>query len=351
MSACCLLYLPVTYTDYQVNSEAKRMNSHKRTLRSVLTTFKRDKSALTPKDHIIVARWSGQHQIKRATDEELVFHQLMWLDDAIGDSNRFHLDPDAWRVCIERFASQFNLDVQHARNLVQSFVYDNASSQPVFLAIEGLDGSGKTVQTTMLKEYLESTNNRVLTLDFPQYESFFGNEIGKLLSGTNEESNAMNLDPKAMCLWYALDRWSTLSKIDWRNYDYVLFNRYTLSSAVYQTAREYDGLNWDFANWVFELEHVQLKLPIPDLYIVLETPVKDAKENVFKKKARTYVEGLDVYERSSELLSRCRKIYLELAKSEPDIQIVPCCTSEGTLKATETIRDNIIGIIQDYVLL
>ena len=324
------------------------MNIQKRTLKTALNTFTRDKSALTPRDRMMVSRWFGQNQINDTTDEETAFHQLMWLNDVIGDSDQSHLDLDAGRACIERFASQFHLDMPRAQNLVQSFIEDDTPRRPVILALEGLDGSGKTVQTALLREYLESANKSVLTLDFPQYESFFGKEIGKLLSGANKDSNAMDLDPKAMCLWYALDRWSTLSKTDWRNYDCVLFNRYTLSSAVYQTARKYDELNWDFANWVFELEHVQMQLPIPDLYIVLETPVKDAKNNVYKKDARTYVEGLDVYERSSTLLSRCRKIYLELAESEPDIQIVPCCTVDGTLKAAETIRDHIIKIIEDH---
>ena len=191
----------------------------------------------------------------------------------------------------------------------------------------------------------------MLTIDFPQYNSFFGQEIGVLLSGRKKYSSAMDLNPKAMCLWYALDRWKTLIDAEWEKYDYIIFNRYTLSSVVYQTARQFGALNWAFAYWIFELEHIQLQLPIPDLYIFLDTPVDDAKNNITKKEARSYTDGLDVYERSSDLLSSCQKIYWDLAEADENIQIVPCCTSSAVMLPKEIIQNSIIKTIKENELI
>lgn len=222
---------------------------------------------------------------------------------------------------------------------------------PIILALEGLDGSGKTVQSSLLYNHIKNLGRKILMLDFPQYKSFFGVEIGKMLSGNESNVTAMNVDTKSMCLWYALDRWNTLSNHNWQDYDYILFNRYTLSNAVYQTARQYHEINMDFINWVFKLEYGQLHLPIPNLYIFLETPVMGSKDNVLKKEERTYVKGLDVYEQSSSLLSCCRQIYLELAETESNIKIVSCCDETGCMASPEKIHEKIISIIKEQDLL
>ena len=83
---------------------------------------------------------------------------------------------------------------------------------PTVIGIEGLDGSGKTVQAEKLCIALRKEGKSVYMIDFPQYKSFFGKEIGQLLSGTDATS-AMNLDEKSMCLWYALDRWQTIQSL------------------------------------------------------------------------------------------------------------------------------------------
>ena len=42
------------------------------------------------------------------------------------------------------------------------------------IVIDGIDGSGKKTQTKLLVERLKKNGARVETLDFPQYDSFFG---------------------------------------------------------------------------------------------------------------------------------------------------------------------------------
>ena len=67
------------------------------------------------------------------------------------------------------------------------------------IALEGIDGSGKGVQFKLLRSELEESGYKVGVLDFPCYDSFFGKEIGKLLSG-EDGVDTLKLDPKSMSL-------------------------------------------------------------------------------------------------------------------------------------------------------
>ena len=80
------------------------------------------------------------------------------------------------------------------------------------IAIEGIDGSGKGVQYRLLRDALLARGYTVETRDFPAYESFFGQEIGKLLSGA-EGTRADEVDGKSMALWFALDRMESFPTI------------------------------------------------------------------------------------------------------------------------------------------
>jgi len=207
---------------------------------------------------------------------------------------------------------------------------------PTLIGVEGLDGSGKTVQANRLCSVLRAEGKRACVIDFPQYSGFFGREVGRLLSG-KEGASAMELDVKSMCLWYALDRWKTLGNIDLQSFDSVIFNRYTLSNVVYQCARTCQKLDRELAGWIFELEHVQLGLPRPDLYLFLDTRAELTGGNVLQKEGRDYVDGLDVYESSVDLQACCRGIYRELAAESPGIQILDCMDSAGRLRGVDEI--------------
>src|SRR5690606_11322964 len=118
---------------------------------------------------------------------------------------------------------------------------------------EGIDGSGKTVQIKLIKEILVTKGYKVLELSFPNYNSFFGKQIGELLSG-NSSVNANTVDVKSMSLWYAVDRWKEFQSVNVSNYDIILLNRFTLSSAVYQSIRN-ESYDWEeITEWVFNLE-------------------------------------------------------------------------------------------------
>ena len=159
-------------------------------------------------------------------------------------------------------------------------------SKTKIITIEGIDGSGKTVQFELLTKGLQDRGFTVQKRAYPVYDAFFGEQVGRFLS-CSEGVSASTVDQKSMALWFAMDRF-----MDFRNYrdgeaDFLLINRYVLSNAVYQSIRERDisepgSDNSAFADWVFRLEYDVLGLPRPTLNLFFDVDTECAGKNVDK---------------------------------------------------------------------
>lgn len=251
---------------------------------------------------------------------------------------RFEAAAEDFKIPHEKLVKLYNT---HTKVLLPN------QKETKIIAFEGIDGSGKTVQMSLFEEKLKSSGNEVIIKSFPVYESFFGKNIGQFLSG-NEEVDANNVDPKSMSLWYALDRWKNFENFNYTDYDYLLLNRFTLSSAVYQTSRVKPELRHEFVQWIFDLEHSQLGLPSPDLYIVFDLNAETSKENISNKGFREYVgEKADVYEDSKDIMSNARKIYQELAEKNNNIVIINCLDSSNKMKTPDEINQIVMKVIED----
>ena len=155
-----------------------------------------------------------------------------------------------------------------------------------FIALEGIDGAGKSIQAKLLVNRLNDEGLRTLEYSYPQYDSFMGKRLGQLL----RSDLANKIDTYSMSLWYASDRY-----LDFRDnlkphldsFDVVVFNRYTLSSAIFQGCRSEDPLRT--REWIFSLEHDQFGVPRPELYFVLDVEVEEARRrNEGKNRSSVY---------------------------------------------------------------
>lgn len=171
------------------------------------------------------------------------------------------------------------------------------------IAVEGIDGAGKTFFTAALEGYLTGKNYSVLTTSFPGYtDNRFGQQIGKYLSG------AVPMPDKfAFASMFALDRRSWFMQNSLFDMDYLICNRYTLSNIVYQ------GFKFE---WMDYFEHVLLKIPRPDIYIILDCDPNVATVNNTKKGKREYLnkeQQIDLFEQDLERQTLARQMYLQYA--------------------------------------
>lgn len=204
------------------------------------------------------------------------------------------------------------------------------------IAFEGIDGTGKSVQMAALADRLSARGCRVMQIAFPDYDSFFGREVGKLLSGSGGV-RADQVDGKSMALWFALDRFEAFRHLSTAAADVVLINRYILSNAVYQSIRDCDLGKPDLLDFVLELEYAHFGIPRADIHLVLDMDISDASVNVGKKGFRAYVgESKDVYEAIPSIQARARLKYIEYAGRLDNVRVV-CCTKDGALLPIDAI--------------
>ena len=213
-------------------------------------------------------------------------------------------------------------------------------SETKIIAFEGIDGTGKSVQMEELKTRLERRGLRVGVLSFPDYGSFFGGCVGRYLTKKDGVSDS-DVDQRSMALWFAMDRWAAFQGFDYEQFDVLLINRYVLSNAVYQSIRDRDVDKPDILDFVLTLEHQQLKLPRPDLYLILDVDLSAAQNNVTKKGYRDYVgDEKDEYEKQDSIQLRARDKYLSFGERLENVQVIPCMEG-GALLPIETIAERV----------
>lgn len=214
------------------------------------------------------------------------------------------------------------------------------------IAFEGIDGCGKTLQLEYLYEHLLRKNFRVTVRSYPCYNGFAGREIGRLL-----RDGADNLDPKALALWFALDRWMDYQahESEFRRQDFVLLNRYTLSNVVYQGARvEENADRYALIEWINKLEHQIFGLPHPDLYLVFDVPAQLAFENNRRKGVREYTDSLDVYEADASLQEQVRQLYRSFANDK--VKVIRCYDGNAML-SPDAIFEQVLETLQQTEVL
>jgi dTMP kinase len=133
-----------------------------------------------------------------------------------------------------------------------------------FIVIEGIDGSGTTLQTRALAEALRTQGHRVVETREPTDDLVIGPLIRRALATSDSP-----LDPRALALLFAADRIDHVQRCIRPSVDagaVVISDRYLLSSLAYQT------LDCDHA-WV---RTINMHAPAPDLYFFLDVPVEIA---------------------------------------------------------------------------
>lgn len=176
------------------------------------------------------------------------------------------------------------------------------------IVIEGAsDGIGKTTQFDLLHNHLKSDGHKIVTHHFPTYYSYQGKAVEKYLAG--EYGNPDSLSPYFINNLYANDRaitWHMKLRSEFEKGRWILLDRYTTSSMIYQSASIEDlKTKKNFLNFVEDYEYNKLGIGQPDIVIFLHAPF----DLVTKlRQARKHNDGVsnDIHEKNIDFL---RKVY------------------------------------------
>lgn len=192
------------------------------------------------------------------------------------------------------------------------------NSPPLFVAFEGIDGSGKTEQLGRTAKHLEEHSDlKILSTREP-----WGDEARIRIKNMNlpplDHLQVIADDRKAHCKWL---------REAWNDYDLILCDRFTASTLAYQGYGE--GVDMEVQR-VNEKATRGLK---PDLVLLFDCPV-----NVSIKRLNR---PLDNIEKDIHFLNRVRYGYLDLAH-QFNYQIIDASKS----------RDNVFnGVLTSISLL
>ena len=206
--------------------------------------------------------------------------------------------------------------------------------QGTFLVIEGSDGSGKGTQCKLLADRLRNDGYDVAVFDFPRYDQPSGYFAGKYLNG--DYGSTEEVGPYTASLFYALDRYDAAKDLHQALNDgkVVLANRYTASSMAHQgtkfaSVEERRG----FFIWLDNLEFEMLKIPRPDLNVILRVPAVIAQQLIGLKDKRSYTNKKhDIHEADLSHLERAVDVYDSLSQLFPkDFSQIDCVRDKSML--------------------
>lgn len=207
------------------------------------------------------------------------------------------------------------------------------------IVIDGLDGSGKQTQTTLLRQRLANEGKNVRAISFPDYSQPSSALVKQYLAG--DFGQADEVSAYAASSFYAVDRYASYRQF-WKN-DYlsgytILADRYTTSNLVHQMSK-LPREQWDdFAKWLDDFEYNKLGLPRPDRVIYL-----DMHPNVSKQLLSMRYHGdeskKDIHEANLAYMERCRVCALYAAEHF-HWQLVHC-SDEKAAFSIETIAEQV----------
>lgn len=200
------------------------------------------------------------------------------------------------------------------------------------IVIDGIDGSGKALQTSLLAKRLKKEGYKVKTIDFPQYQNnFFGNLLGEYLSGGF--GDFIQVDPRLASVLYAADRFEASKKIKkWLDEGFcVLADRFVSANQIHQGGKIRSVKDrGDFLEWLDEMEHKVFEIPRPDKVIYLDVPFEVSQKWLKKKVAQRkkgYLKGRkDVAEDNLQHLKDSRNAALYLVRNNKNWYKITCCS-------------------------
>ena len=212
--------------------------------------------------------------------------------------------------------------------------------------LEGTDGSGKSTQFPLLLKRLKRLGHSVMTLKFPQYGQKSAGLVEEYLHG-KYGMKPTDVNPYVASLFYALDRFDATTKIRaWLTEgSVVLLDRYVDSNAGHQGGKIKSIAHREkFLRWLYNIEYRILKVPRPDIVIILHVPATLSQKLLAEKERR------DIHEVDLQHLKDTERSYLWLAQTHPKDHRVVECIERGRLLSPEQIHERIWEVLEQIMV-
>ncbi|MBQ4037518.1 MAG: thymidylate kinase [Clostridia bacterium] len=211
------------------------------------------------------------------------------------------------------------------------------------IVIDGLDGSGKNTQATLLYKTLCEEGVRCRLVSFPDYESPACQPVKMYLSGAFG-SNPESVNSYASSTFFAVDRFASF-RLDWKkDYDegaVIIANRYTTANAIHQLTKLPVEEHEAFLDWLYDFEFQKLGLPVPDLTLLLRVPVEKSLELIdVRGEDKDIHENREHLQKAALAASTCAKKW--------QWQVLDC-VENGAMKTIEEIGRSVREIASAVV--
>lgn len=225
-----------------------------------------------------------------------------------------------------------------------------------FIVMEGLDGSGKSTQLRMLKEYLSKHSIDHFFLHFPRTDApVFGELIARFLRG--ELGHIHEVDPYLVALLYAGDRRDAapLLREQLAAGRLVIVDRYVWSNIAFQCAKVEDpAARARLRDWILKMEYEHFAIPRPDLNLFLDVPSSFTAGSLQSRQGddRRYLEGhQDIHEADLSFQQKVREVYLSYSAPEKDCVTLACYDEEERMLPPETIFEKVLSTLRERKIL
>ena len=176
------------------------------------------------------------------------------------------------------------------------------------IVLEGIDGSGKSAQYRRLCTRMENDGIDYHHIVFPRYDKD-SSALIRLYLGGAFGSRPGDVNAYTASTFFAVDRFASYRE-DWgRVYDaggLILSDRYTTSNAVHQGSKLPEEELPAVFDWLYDLEHRKMGLPVPDLVIYLDVDLDLSLARIKRRQEKTNTSG-DIHEQDVAFLERCLK--------------------------------------------
>lgn len=176
------------------------------------------------------------------------------------------------------------------------------------IVIEGLDGSGKSTQLSLLKQRLAAQGVCVTRIKLPNYDDPSCELVKMYLAGRFGGSpDAVNA--YAASSFYAVDRYVSYHCYWKEAYcagGIILADRYTTSNAYHQITKLSEDERDSYLEWLEDFEYGKLGIPAPDAVVYLDMPI-EASQKLMTSRYNGDESKKDIHEKNVAYLAACRE--------------------------------------------